>query len=114
VTENNELSSATARLARDTTRRLTLRLPAGATMAAFRMRGTPAGRVWPIVHVDLGEYGAQIFYLGDSREAPRTVLVALRRPATQERAIEAGVSLLNSREGGGVGRGVEILEARAF
>lgn len=104
---------------RDMTAPLRLPAPRGATLLVVIAQGIPARGVWPIVHVDLEQYGAQSWYLGDSQAQARPIVMALRRPATGE-PIEGSIALINGGGSGGGAdsgpemRGVTIVEVKAF
>lgn len=101
-------------LGRDMTYTQTIPAPRGATLLVVLAQGFPARGVWPILHVNLGAYGSQAWYLGDSRAQARPLVMALRRPATGE-PVEAAISLINATdEDSEATREVMIVETRFF
>lgn len=107
-------SGAQPLLAREATHHFTLKLRPGASLCFLLVQGAPAGGVWPVVHVNLGDYGAQNFHLGDSRDHPRPLVMALRRPAEGAVTIEGALSLINGGEQDGASRSVRLLAVQAF
>lgn len=107
-------SAALPVLSSEQTHHFKLTLAPGASLCFLLVQGAPAGGIWPVVHVSLGDYGSQNFYLGDSRDRPRPLIMALRRPAESATAIEGALSLINGGEEDGVRRSIRLLAVQAF
>lgn len=119
--DNDQTSPSLARaeqlnllLTRNMTQHFSLGLKPDDSVLVLMIQGFPAHGVWPIIHLDLGQWGSQVIYTCDSRTQAQPWIIMLRQPAKREGKIEASVSLLNGGEGGTGARNVMIARAIIF